>query len=286
MTDYGHYLKSIPIIPDVAARILSITEEKLDISFRELEGIIKVDPGLTAKILRVANSALYARQKEVKSLQMAITLLGFKNIKSLVLLITASTMFQKQKQTDFYQYFWKHSILNAFMAKDMSERTGNRASSDEHFLAGLLHDIGQVALHNASPEDYARVVRSAAERRTRISEAERELFSTDHKEVGGAILKEWSLPDVYVAAAREHGSGNITSEHKQVILIVSAADFVTSNLDLYVDDPLDTALMEDVVRQTALTGDDLDYYLSEFPEVIRDDHLFQECQNLFELKAS
>ena len=77
MGEYARYLKTIPVIPEVSAKILSIAEDKLDISFKELESIIKIDPGLSAKILKVANSALYARQKKVTSLQTAITLLGF-----------------------------------------------------------------------------------------------------------------------------------------------------------------------------------------------------------------
>ena len=60
---YETYLKSIPIMPDVATKILAIAEDKLDISFKELEDIIRVDPGLTAKVLKIANSAMYARQR-------------------------------------------------------------------------------------------------------------------------------------------------------------------------------------------------------------------------------
>ena len=99
---YESYLKNLPVMPEVATRVMRIAEDKLDISFKELEEIIKLDPGLTVKILRIANSALYARQREIKSLQMAITLLGFKNIKSLVLLVAASNTFARYKKTAFY----------------------------------------------------------------------------------------------------------------------------------------------------------------------------------------
>ena len=121
MKDYTQYMKNLPVMPDIATKILNITEEKLDISFKELENTIKMDPGLSAKILRVANSALYARQREVKNLQMAITLLGFKTIKSLILLITASGMFTRGQNTGFYKFFWKHSVITAFIAKDIKE---------------------------------------------------------------------------------------------------------------------------------------------------------------------
>ena len=105
MVKYENYLRNLPVVPDVAAKILSIAEDKIEISFKELENIIIVDPGLSAKILKVANSALYARQKEIKTLQMAITLLGFKNIKSLVMLVSASNVFAKFSKTRFYQLY-------------------------------------------------------------------------------------------------------------------------------------------------------------------------------------
>ena len=87
-------IKDLPVFPQVAIKILQIQEENIDISFKELESIILLDPALTAKILKVANSALYARQREITNLQQALTLLGFKMVKSLVLLVSASNIFK------------------------------------------------------------------------------------------------------------------------------------------------------------------------------------------------
>ena len=97
MEKFDTYIKNFPIIPDVASKIMAIADDNFDISFRELEEIIMIDPMLTARILKVANSALYARQSEIGNLQVAIGLLGFKNIKSLVLLITASQFSKELK---------------------------------------------------------------------------------------------------------------------------------------------------------------------------------------------
>jgi len=283
MTDYAQYLRNMPVIPDIASKILTATEERTDISFRELENTIKMDPGLSAKILKVANSALYARQREVKNLQTALTLLGFKTIKSLVLLITASNMFSKGRDSEFYKFFWKHSIINAFMARSIAEKTGFRALSDECFLSRLLHDIGQVALYNANPEGYARVLELAKNQKKRISEVEETLFSTNHREVGASVLRNWNFPDVYVDSAAEHGSANITSVHKQMILVVSIADFITSNIDLYSESPLGFALLYDILRQTSLSEETARQYQDNFVESLSGDKLFLECKTLFKI---
>ena len=200
---------------------------------------------------------------------MAITLLGFKNIKSLVLLVTASNMFIRTDLSGFFKFFWKHSIINAFMAKEMAIKTGNKGLSDECFLAGLLHDIGQVALFNADPTKYGEVRRRVATEAVRISIVEQELFGTNHREVGAEVLRNWSFPDVYIDSAKEHGSPNVTSEFKQIILLISISDFLTSNIDTHVEAPLDVKLLDDIMRQSSLTYEDLGYYTGEFLEKMR-----------------
>ena len=154
MNNYEKYMNALPVMPDIAAKIISIPEDNIDISFKELEDLIIVDPGLTTRILKVANSAMYARQKEITSLQTALTMLGFKTIKSLVFLVSASSMFKKGKEKEFYQYFWKHSIMTAFLAKHLALKAGFKRQTDESFLAGLLHDIGRVALFHSDNELY------------------------------------------------------------------------------------------------------------------------------------
>ncbi|MBT3272778.1 MAG: HDOD domain-containing protein [Spirochaetales bacterium] len=283
MKDYTQYMKNLPVMPDIATKILSIAEEKLDISFKELENTIKMDPGLSAKILRVANSALYARQREIKNLQMAITLLGFKTIKSLVMLITASNMFTKGKNAAFYKFYWKHSVIVAFLAKDMAEKTMNRNLADVCFLSGLLHNIGQTALHNADPEGYDKVLELARSGEKRISEIELELYDVSHREVGADVLRNWHFPDVYVDTAAEHGSANVTSSHKTAILLVSAADFVASNIDLYKNNPLEPSVIRDILRQTSLKESDISEYQTSFINSLGKDQLFQECKTLFQI---
>ena len=125
---------------------------------KELENIIKVDPGLTAKVLKVSNSALYARQKEIKNLQTAITLLGFKNIKSLILLVTASAFFKKDRKSEFYQDFWKHSIFSAFMARTIATKCKKIDIAETVFICGLLHNVGRAVLFIADPEKYKEVL--------------------------------------------------------------------------------------------------------------------------------
>lgn len=281
---FEKYLKTLPVIPEVAMKILSITEDKLDISFKELEDIIKVDPGLTAKILKIANSALYARQREIKSLQMAITLLGFNNLKSLVLLVTASNTFSRFQKDPFFQYFWKHSIMTAFLARHIAIRSNRKDTAEDCFIAGLLHDIGQVAFYNADREQYQPAVAALLEGKTQVEEIEDRLYGADHREIGASLLSKWSFPEVFVDSAREHQSLNITSAHKASIIIVSIADLVAEIIRVGGIDPAGEQLLLDLLQRTDLINDDLEYYKTSFMADLQKDLLFLECRSLFGIK--
>jgi len=274
MKAFNKYLNALPVMPDIAAKIVSIPEDNINISFKDLEELIKVDPGLTTKILKVANSAMYARQTEITSLQIAITMLGFKTIKSLVFLVSASNMFKKGKEKEFYQYFWKHSIMTAFLAQHIAIKGGFKRLSDEAFLAGLLHDIGRAAMYQADNELYLA---------TNGADDERKFFGADHKEVGEAILESWNFPPVYVDTAREHSSLNITSQFKTIILIISAADLLAGH---YSDSPLaetDDQMLEAFLIRVNLKLEDKDFYLNEFYSQLLLMPLFKECSSLFNL---
>ncbi len=274
MKAYEKYLNALPVMPDIATKIVSIPEDNINISFKDLENLIKVDPGLTTKILKVANSAMYARQKEITSLQIAITMLGFKTIKSLVFLVSASNMFKRGKETVFYRYFWKHSITTAFLAQNIAVKAGFKRLHDEAFLAGLLHDIGRAAMYQSDNELYMAV---------RNEDDEKRAFGADHKEVGEAILNSWNFPTVYVDTAREHKSLNITSSHKTLILIVSAADLLSG---YYTDSPLaetNEALLDAILMRTNLKNEDKQFYINEFCNSLAEQPMFKECSSLFGL---
>jgi putative nucleotidyltransferase with HDIG domain len=283
MTGYEQYLKNLPVIPEVATKILSMTEEKLDISFRKLEELVKMDPGLTAKILKIANSALYARQREIKSLQTAITLLGFKNIKSLVILLTASGSFGRLAREEFYTFFWRHSLLSAFFARHLALRSGKTEIGEECFIAGLLHDIGQVAFFHTDREKYRQVVDQLLKGSARVEGLEEMLFGFNHRTFGAALLEKWSFPDVYVDAAREHETLNVTSPHKTIILIVTAAALLAEMSRVGQLEPTQRELLGQVLPRISLGDADLEYYRQGFMIDLQNDPLFQEFSALFRL---
>jgi putative nucleotidyltransferase with HDIG domain len=183
-------------------------------------------------------------------------------------------MFKRGKEREFYQYFWKHSILTAFLAQHIAIKGGFKRLSDEAFLGGLLHDIGRAAMYQADSEMYMA---------TRGEEDERKFFEADHREIGEAILSSWNFPPVYVDTAREHSSLNVTSQHKTIILIISAADLLSG---YFSDSPIaetDDLKLDAFLLRINLKPEDKEFYINEFYPQLTETPLFMECSSLFNL---
>jgi putative nucleotidyltransferase with HDIG domain len=274
-------VKDLPVMPEVTARLLNLKEAGMEISFRELEGIIKVDPGLTSRILKIANSALYARQREITSLQMAITMLGFNNIRNLVFLLTASGLFPRMRRSGFHAAFWKHAILSAFLSRSMTVRCARAAGAEEAFIAGLLHDIGQAVLFNNAPEEYERALETERLGAMSLESIEEQMFGVDHRRVGGALLKRWNFPELFADVAEEHESLNVTSPHKGAVILVSVACLTAEMISEPGAAARKTGLLAALLPYTCLAGNDPSTLAQAYAAELGRDPLYQEYQKLF-----
>ncbi|HOX16872.1 MAG TPA: HDOD domain-containing protein [Spirochaetales bacterium] len=279
MDTYASRLSRLPVNPSIAAKVLKMADSQ-DVSFGALEEIIMADPGLTARILRIANSALYARQTKVTRLQTAFTLLGTKTIRNLVILATGSSLFRRDLSSSFYAYFWTHSLATAFLARDLAARCGFPQHAEECFVAGLLHDVGQVAFLLANPEEYDALVLKARLEGTCISDLEARTYGTDHKKVGAEVLASWSFPAVYVDAALEHGSPNVASASKQVVASVTAADLVAANWAREPDPPRQLSGLDHFLAYLRLGADELDAWQAETRIRLEKDPFYLGCREL------
>jgi HD-like signal output (HDOD) protein len=213
---------------------------------------------------------------------MAITLLGFKNIKSLVLLLTAANLFPRLQKSPFHHAFWRQSLLSAFLSRSLAARCGRGEMAEEAFIAGLLHDIGQAVLFSASPEEYLKAQEAAKLGALALETIEEQLFGVNHREVGGALLVRWNFPDLYADAAREHDTMNITSAHKQIVILVSAASLLAESIDSPGLSQAQQDLFAQLLPYTCLAGEDLASLTRAYAPELAQDKLLQEFQGLFD----
>ena len=278
----------------MATKILQMQEDNLQISFKELEQLILIDPALTAKILKVANSALYARQREITNLQQAITLLGFKTIKSLVLLVCASNLYGKKKPS--YEKpnsntitkvsemsMWRHSVLTAFVARTIATRLKKDEKKEEIFIAGLLHDIGRIVLMINFKDSYDDFLNDISTGKGKnILSVEERIFGVNHQDAGKMVLNKWNFPEELIDTAYMHHNALVDSRHKNVVTIVGLANIYSKIIagENITDD--DHELKESYIKSLSIDPELDNYLIEKFMGEIEKDDLYIMSSTMFQ----
>ncbi len=166
--------------------------------------LLKYDPSLTAQLLRLCNSACFATSQKVDNLDEAVTRLGYQQIYRLVTRICCETALSSPQSGYGIDpgELWRHSVVTAVVGTAIADRTGE--DRNLAFTAGLLHDVGKMALSEMLASQYTRLIEQIEVRQQSFLEAEKEMFGFDHAEVGGSLLQKWEFSENLVAAVRHH----------------------------------------------------------------------------------
>ena len=224
---------NLPTLPAVATRLLALAASE-DSSVRDLTEIIDGDPALTSRILALVNSAGFSRGNVVSSVSRATALLGFEAIRNSVLSLKVFDHFNRRPGPTFNSRFdrtgfWKHS-LGVGAASHMLARRVRGVNPEEAFVAGLLHDVGKVALDFALPKTFDQVVRRVQARRIAFCDAELSILGVDHMTVGHRLATNWQFPETLANViwlhhqCAEHLPSDIAG--RQLVEVVHVADLL------------------------------------------------------------
>ncbi|MSQ42493.1 MAG: HDOD domain-containing protein [Dehalococcoidia bacterium] len=196
----------IPPLPVAQVRALALVSNP-DPTYDQLRKVVDADPALTAALLRAANSAISAPVDRVRTAQVAMVRVGVTQTRRIVLGVALSSSFQNLHQSKIDEHeIWRHLIATGVLA---DATAWGEVQHTEAFTAGLLHDIGRLAMAAQDPLRYARVA-DLARRGTPASDAERTVFGMNHVDWGEAIARSWNFPADIVQAIAEH---HIASQH-------------------------------------------------------------------------
>lgn len=192
---------NLPSLPGAAMRIVELARDP-QASMAQVADAVKMDPALAAKVLRMANSPLYARRRCCESFQQALVLLGLNATLTLALTFSlVSSLGSGSGRGLDYTMVWQRALLAATVARVLAKHFDLR-SPEELFLAGLLQDIGMLALDRAYPELYDNLTKEERDHDT-IKDLEFAHLGEDHAAVGAWLLKRWNLPETLQLAV-EH----------------------------------------------------------------------------------
>ena len=216
-------------LPQTAIRINSMVSDP-NSTASDIGDIISQDPALTARLLRVVNSAFYAFPSQIDTISMAITVLGTRQLRDLVMTTSVINHFRDiPANVVDMENFWCHSLTTAIAAKNFANHM-KISNSDRLFVAGLLHDIGKLVMYITLPDPSRQVMEIAGEPQIDSDHVEEAIFGFNHAELGAELLRQWKLPESLIEPVAYHHIPTSAKVYQQETAIVHLANVIANNI--------------------------------------------------------
>ncbi|MFQ5806957.1 MAG: HDOD domain-containing protein [Phycisphaerae bacterium] len=222
----------ISSLPEVTTRIVEVVEDPRSTA-QDMHEIVKHDPALAAKILKVVNSAFYGLPSQIASLDRAIVMLGLSAVKNIALAASLSRLFRPGAISQRFaaRDLWTHCIAVGVCARLLAQAGFGQA--EEVFVAGLVHDMGLLVEYQLFPKKLKAVAERCEVDRQDFCAAEREIVGADHQAFGAALAEKWKFPPgLRSAISHHHNPENLKPELKRVVTAVQVADTICCQNEL------------------------------------------------------
>lgn len=212
-------LRHLPAFPAVATRLLRLLNDS-NASYSEFAEVIEGDPSFAWELLKAANSPLFGLPFEVVDIQYAVAIVGVERVKGLVMAIAMSQQFRHAFRERKLVSCWKHCLAAAHFCANLSFHYD--VDSGLAYTAGLLHDLGRIALMTAFPGKYAALIEESASRQVDIRELELQFFEIDHCTAGATMMLVWQLPANLMDVCLRHHRSVPAGERSLLANVVAA----------------------------------------------------------------
>jgi putative nucleotidyltransferase with HDIG domain len=265
-------VKDIPSLPQFVVETLNKLDDPTS-SAVDVGNKLSKDEGLVVRVLRLANSAYYGLSRRVTGVSEAISYLGFKTVKSIVL---AASVYKFMDST-FSGYsldrgqLWKHSQSVAASCRYLSEKL-KICDPEEAYVGGLMHDVGKIVLNDYVRFGYSIILRLVEEDNVPFCEAERQVLGFDHAQVGGLVMEQWNLPEAYVYITTYHHTPwelpENEKEFQNIVDLVHVGNAICIMLGVGIGaDGMQYNISTDSLERLGL-GDNVESVMAEFVDLL------------------
>jgi putative nucleotidyltransferase with HDIG domain len=226
-------VEDVPTLPSIMFEVLAIAEDE-NSTAGDLEEVIMRDQALSAKVLKVANSAYYGIPRTVETVSRATVLLGFQTVVGLALTVSVYDTLWGAGKGHYLdrRELWKHSLGAATGARLLAGNASSRQGAVA-FTAGMLHDIGKSIFDTYMPDEYSKVIDSCQKDALQMYEAEGSMLGATHAELGYKVGRRWQLPEVLCESIRRHHSVSEAEESfAKSAAVVSLGDYLARNIGI------------------------------------------------------
>ncbi|MBN1301126.1 MAG: HDOD domain-containing protein [Melioribacteraceae bacterium] len=220
---------NLPALPDIVTEALRLLNSK-NTSSQQLINIISKEQSFVTKVLALANSPIYGLRKEVSSLDFAIMVLGYNELRHIVFVISFLESFRGAHSKNFDQNaFWLHSFITAKISKRIAEEHGY-GKSGEAFVAGFLHDIGVSIIHRYFKNNFIEILDKLADEKNNYCDVEKEVVGMSHGELGENLLSRWNIPQPLINGVVYHHSPSPDNNDPMLPAIIHLADHIARTI--------------------------------------------------------
>jgi len=250
----------LPSVPHVALKLLNLLNIP-NINLQKIEEVILSDQALTAKILKIANSAFYGLRRQIQLVNEAINVLGFKTLKDIVIIASVRDVYKVFGLIE--KKIWEHGVGVSFASGILTDFVPI-VKKDEANLAGLLHDVGKIIINNNFPQEYANCMNIVNQNKINFLDVERELFGFDHAEAGGMLAEKWGFADELKTVILNHHNLEYIKKcedlhEKSLLLIVALADSICTRLGVGYKDSMPELIKDEPEIMSMLGLTERDY---------------------------
>jgi len=225
VTEGIHKITQIATLPEITSKIIQVVEDPRSTA-RDLQSIIKHDVALSAKILKVVNSAFYGLPRQIGSVDRAIILLGLSTVKNIAIATSMAKLFSGREISKKFSMkdLWRHSLACGVFCKMLTQARGIE-NCDEIFVAGLINDIGIIVEKQIFPNELMQAIELAESKQIDLCEAEFEVLEADHQAFGTALASKWKFPHLFqLATGYHHHPLRTSGQHQEIAATVHLAD--------------------------------------------------------------
>ena len=231
----------------------------------QIAEIIRRDPSLTARLLRLVNSVYYGLTTPVNTIEEAVFYLGVREIRQLVVVTPVIEDFQRlTRQCDFpWREFWQHCIGTALMTREIVTAV-QLPGEESDYVAGLIHDIGKLVMAWTFPDHFTEIHRQALQTKRDLIEIETEVLGMDHSELGARYLERHRLPDIMIKTARFHHQPEKAEGCERLVATVQIADLLLRSENMGI-----SGNYAEVTREQCMAVSGWNLLLGDMPEMER-----------------
>jgi len=271
-------LVNIPPLPTIMTNVMKFNPNIEGSDASTLESMIAPDKGITAEVLRVSNSALYARNTKNKTLRDAITLMGVKPVKSFVIVLATKSISGTLRGETFKKFLFEYPIISALVAADICRPLKMNTYREDVFVGSLLQKIGMTLIALNKGKEYANLIERSQTINLEIVQAEEKVYQTNHYKVGEFVFQKWKMPEEYMKLVTDGKFSNdqIPEVDKLVLITIVASIIAKKILNMYISEIESEKLLK-IIEFFELEENKLDaFYSEDYYEMLRQHPFYQD----------